>query len=251
MDLSTVHPLNCLLTLNNGYPSEPNPGGKSPDGPPRDGDGNPLQSDDTPADAASDIYEAGTDTTSTLKKSYTFPGCTDKLGGLASAMALQQLPPFTEPTCDMDKASDVPYNIFSSSSGRIYDKFCASLTLNNTNGLLIQSDLTWTFDASGNKTPNPTSFATRSLPFKRKSSSRVLGKRTSPPSPSPYTNVRFLLSWKPGDYTANLCNRCCADAYYEISQSSCGHADNAQNLLTDSSMIDVGCGKYSVEVVST
>ena len=217
MDLSAVQPLNCLLTLNDSYPSEPNPGGKTPDGPPRDGDGNPLLSDDTPADAGSDIYEAGNDTTSTLKKPYTFPGCADKWGGLASVMALQQLPPVTEPTCDMDKTSDIPYNVFSNYSGSIYDKFCAALTLNNTNGLPIQSDLTWTFDAFGNKTPNPANLATRSLPFKGKSSSRVLGKRTPPPSPSSYTNVRFVLSWKPGNYTANICNRDCADAYSEIS----------------------------------
>ena len=125
---AALHPSDCLLTLNDSYPREPNPGGKTPDNAPRDGDGNPLFADDTPSDATSEVYEDGNDSVSALKKPYKFPGCPDKWGGLGSAIALQQFLPVTEPTCDANKASEVPYNIFSNSSGNIYDKFCAALT---------------------------------------------------------------------------------------------------------------------------
>src|SRR5277367_6827929 len=122
---------------------------------PHYGDGNSLLADDTPSNATSEVYEAGNDTERTLKKPYTFPGCIDKWGGLGSAIALRQFPPIKEPTCDANKASEVLYNIFSNSSGNTYDKFCAALTLNNIHGLPVQTDLTWTFDASRNKVPNP------------------------------------------------------------------------------------------------
>jgi hypothetical protein len=116
---AALHPSDCLLTPNDSYPNKPNPGGTKPDNPPRDGDGNPLFADDTPSNATSEVYEDGNDAESTLKKPYTFPGCVDKWSGLGSAIALQQFPPVKEPTCDANKASEVPYNIFSNSSGHI------------------------------------------------------------------------------------------------------------------------------------
>ena len=111
----------------------------------------------------------------------------------------------------MGKASDVPSNVFggSAASSNVYDKLCQALTLNSTNGLPMQTDLTWAFDPTGNKTPNPASIATRSLSQDRDLRSRVFAKRSPPPNPASYTNDRFVLKWKPGDFMKNKCNREC------------------------------------------
>jgi hypothetical protein len=80
-------------------------------------------------------------------------------------------------------------------------------------------------------------------------SDRIFGKRTPPPNPSSYAKDRFVLTWKPGDYTANIRNRVCSDAYAAI-KPSCGHAGNLQNNLAASTTIGVRCGTYSSAVVS-
>jgi len=106
-------------------------------------------------------------------------------------------------------------------------------------------DLMWTFDASGNKVPNPSDLKTKSFPLNRKSlSSRIFGKRTLPLNSSSYAKDRFVLPWKPCDYIANKCNRECSDARAEIVKSSCGHTGNCQNNLA-ASTINVGCGMLS------
>ena len=234
------------------YPTEPDPGNKPPKAPPRDADGKPLLTDTSPDTETSDDYENGIDVNVTSKKPYTYPGCSDKTNGLGSAMAIPPPPVTTDPTCDVSKASDVPSNVFggSGTAGNVYDKFCAALTFNNTNGLPMQTDMTWTFDSTGNKTENPANLAARSLLMGRDpASGRILGKRSPPPNPASYSQDRFVLTWKPGDFINNACNRDCGEAYAEIIKSPCGHAGNSQNIMVASSTIEVGCGSYSVDVV--
>lgn len=238
-----------LLTPHDRYPTEENPGSKAPLKEPRDGDGDLFYDADAVTDNTTPVYSDGTDTTSTLTNPYTFPGCPDKFSGLDSALPILKTVPMTEPTCgNVNSASEVPSNVFSTPTGNVYDKFCASLTLNNTHGLPVQGATTWAFDASGNKVPDPPSlkFSTRAMRL-----GRSIVERTPPPNPSAYGNDTFVLNWSPGNFGTNLCNRQCSEAYAEIVKSVCGHAGNAQTNMAQSSQIDVACGKYSVDIVKT
>ena len=218
------------------YPSSPSPGRKKPTEEPRDSQTHeaPLANQATGQDV--DLLpgdEQDPDTTS-------FPGCGDKFGKdinqdvivasisshYATSASTPTPAPKSDPKCDDNALSGVPYNVFSSSAGNVYSKFCDAV------GKAQQTKLTWTVDSSGNQ---------------KTSSSRRSGhdRRTPPPNPSAYSSYNFELDWAPA---SGSCNTDCSDAYSAIANSPCGHQGGEQNGMTASASLDVGCGSYSYKI---
>lgn len=133
----------------------------------------------------------------------------------------------TPPTCDMNKVSEVPYNVFDDGQGNtIYGNFC-----NNLKGLDPSINYGETVDSRGNP----------------KSSSKLRFKRTPPPNPDSFKDYSFDLSWVPNK-RSNQCTQDCNSAFSYLIESECGHAGGQSNDMTNQATIDIGCGFYSWQV---
>lgn len=133
--------------------------------------------------------------------------------------------PTPKPSCDMNKASNIPYNVFPFA----YGPFCDTQSKNP------KSAVNSYVDSNGK-------------PIKRQ---RSLDKRTPPPNPDTYKDYIFHLKWDPaGDATS--CSKSCKDAWDYISNSPCGHTGGQSNAVTSTGTFDLGssCGKYSWEITA-
>jgi len=105
-------------------------------------------------------------------------------------------------TCDQNKISGVPYNVFHGKAGNVYDKFC--FNLDSTTGQ------EWTVDSHGNQ---------------RSSNGQSKGKRTPPPNPNTYDSYSFDLKWETDKKTLGCGQNVdsCREVFAAISNSPCGH----------------------------
>lgn len=128
------------------------------------------------------------------------------------------------PKCDMNKASRVPWNVFSPG---VYQSFCNSIT-----------DKT----KKNKKDARVNSKGEEQTPKRAVSRS---SRRTPPPNPDTYSKYTFDLHWTGGD---NSCFSDCAASFAAIAASPCGHTAGEQNIMATATSLDTGCGTYSYEI---
>lgn len=116
--------------------------------------------------------------------------------------------PTSSPKCDMNTVSDIPYNVFSGTTGNVFSTFCDQISKAQ------KTKLTWNVDSSGKQKP-----AVR----------RRYHKRTPPSNRDSYKMYNIELDWIPTD-GIGTCNSKCNDAYKRIALSSCGHTGGQQNV---------------------
>lgn len=127
------------------------------------------------------------------------------------------------PECDVRDSSQIPNNVFQPT---VYKRFCDELSKRDA-----KSPFGQIVDIKGN-----------AIPPKAK---RGLGKRTPPPDPGNYAKYTIELTWSGGD---SKCPSDCAQAFYNTSQSQCGHTAGEQNIMAKHTKLDTGCGIYNYTI---
>jgi hypothetical protein len=225
------------------YPNLPTPGGKKPNGEPRD-----LQTHEEPKGKLPPGQTEGQDRDllpgpAQDPDNTPYSGCPDRVGPYIAQAAIASSiiaphtshptplpssarPPKLAPKCDEGALSGVPYNVFRGSASTIYGSFCDAV------GKAQRAKLTWLVDSFGNQ---------------KKPSARLrwLDERTPPPNPSQYTSLTFELDWAPA---AGQCKTNCKGAFDFIAESPCGHQGAKENAMTSAASVDIGCGTYSYKI---
>lgn len=131
--------------------------------------------------------------------------------------------PMPDPKCDMNQISRVPYNVFSDG---VYKNFCEQV------GKDKGKEFKQTVDSKGAE-------------IKKKRDLFGLFKRTPPPNPDAYKDYNFELSWTGGD---GSCSSDCHKAFDAMALSPCGHTAGQQNIMSDETSLDTGCGIYKYKI---
>lgn len=184
---------------------------------------------------AGDIVADAKDDPPEYNEGFPFSGCPDNnimpsantAGTTSSGSPGAESNHTPQPTCDTDKISGIPYNVFHGSdtgSTDVYGKFCDALINDH------KQQLNWIVDAAGN----------------RDTSALRHSKRTPPPNPSAYSQYSFELNWKPSSDKA--CSSDCQAAFASFAISPCGHQGGQQNVMAAMGSVDVGCGTYSYNI---
>ncbi|EER41606.1 conserved hypothetical protein [Histoplasma capsulatum H143] len=134
-----------------------------------------------------------------------------------------------KPTCNMDWASELPFNVFD----KTYANFCKRVEAMDH----LPLELKVNSDGS-NASPvivvqDPSNYPWWPL--------FGFQKRTPPPNPAAFDDVHIIFEWLP---RPRPCKMSCKNALSTITASPCGQTGGQMNTMAVSGEIDVGCGVY-------
>ncbi|EDN10056.1 hypothetical protein I7I51_07120 [Histoplasma capsulatum] len=134
-----------------------------------------------------------------------------------------------KPTCNMDWASELPFNVFD----KTYANFCKRVESMSYFPLEMKVNS----DGSNVSPPivvqDPSNYPWWPL--------FGFHKRTPPPNPKAFDDVHIIFDWSPRH---RPCKMSCKKALSTITASPCGHTGSQMNTMAVYGEIDAGCGVY-------
>jgi hypothetical protein len=206
------------------YPPLPAAGSKAPTKAPRRGDGSSFNT--LPQEALEDLGPEEKENEPV--EGFSIPGCGDK-----------DIEDKQAPVIEVNRindASNVPNNIFSSDSNKVYKDFCGATVGNH-------QTLQWTADVYGN--------LENSAPHRRMLLKRLSGLLLPRDGdPEKFKDFKLKLDWAPNNpYNPENCYIDCETAFSVLAKNpQCSQRGDGKDLISKSAQIKAGCGTFGYTI---